>query len=86
MWKKIKVIWGILTGNMTVGYLSTGRLPDGRVDIMFTSYRPKPGRKVDYDKTIIIPECTIAYIPRLTEGRTETPEEYLRRTRGGDLK
>lgn len=82
MKRKIKTIWGILTGNMMTGYLSVGITPQGRYDIICSSYKAKEERKVDYTKSVILPPNTIVFIPRLTEGRIETPDEWLARTKG----
>ena len=74
--KNLKIIWGILTGNMVTGYISIGTTPEGRSDIMVSSYKAMDGMKADYSKTVIIPTNTIVFIPRLTEGKVETPDEY----------
>lgn len=84
MWKRVKALWGVLTGNMVVGYLSIGSLPNGNINIIFSSYKPRYGEKVDYSKSIILPEGSIVYMPTLTEGRIETPEEWKKRTEGGE--
>lgn len=80
--RKIKTIWGILTGNLMTGYLSIGFLPDGRADLLVSTYKAKEGRKTDYDKCVILPTNSIVYIPTFTEGRIENPEEWLARTKG----
>jgi len=81
MRRKFKTIWGILTGNLLTGYISVGLLPDGRADIILSSYKVKGKRKVDYSRSVILPTNTIIYIPKLTEGRIETPDEWIKRER-----
>src|SRR4030042_4723759 len=83
MKRKFKVIWGILTGNLITGYLSVGILPSGRFDIILSTYKAKEGGKADYTKSVILPPNTIVFVPKLTEGRIETPDEWLLRTKGG---
>lgn len=82
MKQKIKTIWGVLTGNLITGYLTIGVLPDGKRDLIVSSYKPKEGDKVNYEKSIILPQGTVVFIPKLTEGKIETPDEWLRRNKG----
>lgn len=80
MLKKIKAIWAILTGNSLVGFLSVGVTADKSKNfLLFTASRAEAGKEPNWDETIIVPENTIAYIPKLTEGRIENPKEYIER-------